>query len=50
MMYFFALQAPFRAARMAAADTRGHLFGLLDLGQMLNMYYFTLGYSRSAFF
>ena len=44
MMYFFALQAPFTGGEDGLQPIpRGHLFGLLDLGQMLNMYYFTLG-------
>jgi branched-chain amino acid transport system permease protein len=44
MMYFFALQAPFTGGEDGLQPiARGHLFGLLDLGQMLNMYYFTLG-------
>ena len=43
MMYFFALQAPFTGGEDGIqAIPRGHLLGLLDLGQMLNMYYFTL--------
>jgi branched-chain amino acid transport system permease protein len=43
-MYFFALQAPFTGGEDGLQPIpRGHLFGLLDLGQMLNMYYFTLG-------
>ena len=44
MTYFFALQAPFTGGEDGLQPIpRGHLFGLLDLGQMLNMYYFTLG-------
>ena len=44
MTYFFALQAPFTGGEDGLQPIpRGHLFGLLDLGQMLNMYYVTLG-------
>ena len=43
MTYFFALQAPFTGGEDGIqAIPRGHLLGLVDLGQMLNMYYFTL--------
>jgi len=43
MTYFFALQAPFTGGEDGIqAIPRGHLLGVLDLGQMLNMYYFTL--------
>jgi branched-chain amino acid transport system permease protein len=42
MTYFFALQAPFTGGEDGIqAIPRGRLFGLIDLGQMLNMYYFT---------
>jgi branched-chain amino acid transport system permease protein len=43
MTYFFALQMPFTGGEDGLQPIpRGHLFGLIDLGQMLNMYYFTL--------
>jgi branched-chain amino acid transport system permease protein len=43
MMYFFALQAPFTGGEDGLqAIPRGHLFGIVDLSQMLNMYYVTL--------
>ncbi len=43
MTYFFALQAPFTGGEDGIqAIPRGRLLGVLDLGQMLNMYYFTL--------
>jgi branched-chain amino acid transport system permease protein len=43
MTYFFALQAPFTGGEDGLQPIpRGHLFGLIDLGRMLNMYYFTL--------
>ena len=43
MMYFFALQAPFTGGEDGIqAIPRGSLFGLVDLRNMLNMYYVTL--------
>ena len=43
MTYFFALQAPFTGGEDGLQPIpRGQLLGLLDLRQMLNMYYFTL--------
>jgi branched-chain amino acid transport system permease protein len=43
MTYFFALQAPFTGGEDGIqAIPRGQLFGLIDLGRMLNMYYVTL--------
>jgi branched-chain amino acid transport system permease protein len=43
MTYFLALQAPFTGGEDGIqAIPRGHLLGLIDLGQMINMYYFTL--------
>jgi branched-chain amino acid transport system permease protein len=43
MTYFFALQAPFTGGEDGIqAIPRGELFGLIDLGRMLNMYYVTL--------
>jgi len=43
MTYFFALQMPFTGGEDGLQPIpRGHLFGLIDLGQMLNMYYLTL--------
>jgi branched-chain amino acid transport system permease protein len=42
MTYFLALQAPFTGGEDGLQPIpRGHLFGVIDLGQMLNMYYFT---------
>ncbi len=43
MVYFFALQAKFTGGEDGIqAVPRGHLFGLIDLGQPLAMYYFVL--------
>jgi len=43
MIAFFALQAPFTGGEDGIqAVPRGHLFGLIDLGQPLAMYYFVL--------
>ena len=43
MTYFFALQAPFTGGEDGLQPIpRGSLFGVINLGQMLNMYYFTL--------
>jgi branched-chain amino acid transport system permease protein len=43
MVYFFALQAPFTGGEDGLQPIpRGRLLGLIDLGQMLNMYYFVL--------
>ncbi len=43
MMYFFALQAPFTGGEDGLQPIpRGWLLGVIDLGQMLNMYYFVL--------
>jgi branched-chain amino acid transport system permease protein len=43
MIYFFVLQAPFTGGEDGLqAIPRGHLFGIVDLSQMLNMYYVTL--------
>jgi branched-chain amino acid transport system permease protein len=42
MTYFIALQAPFTGGEDGIqAIPRGHLFGVIDLGQMMNMYWFT---------
>jgi branched-chain amino acid transport system permease protein len=43
MVYFFALQAPFTGGENGIQGVpRGRLFGLLDLGNSLTMYYFVL--------
>ncbi len=43
MVYFFILRAPFTGGEDGLqAIPRGRLFGIIDLSQMLNMYYFTL--------
>ncbi len=43
MVYFFILQAPFTGGEDGLqAIPRGRLFGIVDLSQMLSMYYFTL--------
>lgn len=44
MFYFFCLQAGFTHGEDGIQSVpRGHLFGLIDLSQTLNMYYFSLG-------
>lgn len=44
MFYFFCLQAPFTKGEDGIQGVpRGHLFGFIDLGMPLNMYYFVLG-------
>lgn len=44
MFYFFCLQAPFTGGEDGIQGVqRGTLFGLIDLGQTMNMYYFVLG-------
>jgi branched-chain amino acid transport system permease protein len=43
MLYFFCVQAPFTHGEDGIqAIPRGHLFGLIDLGNSLTMYYFVL--------
>ena len=43
MVYFFILRAPFTGGEDGLqAIPRGYLFGIVDLSQMLNMYYVTL--------
>ncbi len=43
MFYFFCLQAPFTHGEDGIQSIpRGRLFGLIDLGQSMNMYYFVL--------
>jgi branched-chain amino acid transport system permease protein len=43
MVYFFALEAPFTGGEDGIqAVPRGHLLGVLDLGDSLTMYYFVL--------
>src|SRR3954469_11655485 len=50
MIYFVALQAPFTHGEDGIqAVPRGHLFGLLDLGDSLAMYYTVLGFFLAAF-
>lgn len=44
MFYFFCLQATFTHGEDGIQSVpRGHLFGLIDLSQTMNMYYFVLG-------
>ena len=44
LVYFFYLQAPFTGGENGIQHVpRGHLFGVIDLGQTMNMYYFVLG-------
>ncbi|MFT3690759.1 branched-chain amino acid ABC transporter permease [Paenirhodobacter sp.] len=44
MFYFFCLQAKFTHGEDGIQSVpRGHLFGLIDLSQTMNMYYFVLG-------
>jgi branched-chain amino acid transport system permease protein len=51
MTYFFALQAPFTGGEDGIqAIPRGHLFGLISLGQPLVMYYFVLAVFLVGFF
>jgi branched-chain amino acid transport system permease protein len=43
MVYFFCVQAPFTGGEDGLrAVPRGHLFGIIDLGHQLTMYYFVL--------
>jgi branched-chain amino acid transport system permease protein len=50
MMYFFALQAPFTGGEDGIqAIPRGHLFGFIDLGHMLTMYYVTFAIFLGGF-
>ena len=44
MFFFFCLQAPFTGGEDGIqAVPRGHLFGFIDLGEPLNIYYLVLG-------
>ncbi|MTH33363.1 branched-chain amino acid ABC transporter permease [Paracoccus limosus] len=44
MFFFFCLQAPFTHGEDGIQSVpRGHLFGLVDLNDTMNMYYFVLG-------
>lgn len=44
LMYFVALQAPFTHGEDGIQGVpRGHLFGLIDLSDTMNMYYFVFG-------
>ena len=50
MIFFYYLQAPFTHGEDGIQSVpRGRLFGLLDLGQPLNMYYFVLVIFTAAF-
>ncbi|MFC3231441.1 branched-chain amino acid ABC transporter permease [Marinibaculum pumilum] len=50
MVYFFALQSPFTGGEDGIqAVPRGHLLGLIDLNQPLNMYYFVLAVFLAGF-
>lgn len=51
LMYFVALQAPFTHGEDGIQGVpRGHLFGLIDLSDTLNMYYFVFGVFALALF
>lgn len=51
MVYFFVLQAKFTGGEDGLQGVpRGRLFGVLDLGSDLAMYYFTLAIVAAAFF
>ena len=51
MTYFFALQLPFTGGEDGLqAIPRGHLFGVINLGHMLTMYYFVLAIFLFGFF
>ena len=50
MVYFFCLQAPFTGGEDGIqAIPRGHLFGLLDLSQMMTLYWVVLAIFLSGF-
>jgi branched-chain amino acid transport system permease protein len=50
MMYFFAVQAPFTGGEDGIqAVPRGRAFGLLDLSQQMNMYFFVLAIFLACF-
>ena len=51
MIFFIFLQAPFTNGEDGIQGVpRGHLLGLIDLGQTLNMYYFVLAVFVAGFF
>ncbi|HEX2017999.1 MAG TPA: branched-chain amino acid ABC transporter permease [Aurantimonas sp.] len=51
MVFFIFLQAPFTHGEDGIQGVpRGHLLGLIDLGQTLNMYYFVLAVFVAGFF
>ncbi|MGE4280212.1 MAG: branched-chain amino acid ABC transporter permease [Magnetospirillum sp.] len=51
LMYFVALQAPFTHGEDGIQGVpRGHLFGLIDLNETMNMYYFVFGIFVLALF
>jgi branched-chain amino acid transport system permease protein len=51
MVYFFALEVPFTHGEDGIqAVPRGHLLGIIDLGQPLTMYYFVLAVFLLGFF
>src|SRR5918911_575083 len=50
MMYFFAVQAPFTGGEDGIqAVPRGRLFGIVDLSQQTNMYFFVLALFLACF-
>src|SRR5437763_1863748 len=50
MMYFFAVQAPFTGGEDGIqAVPRGRLFGIFDLSQQMNMYFFVLAIFLACF-
>ena len=50
MMYFFAVQAPFTGGEDGIqAVPRGRLFGIFDLSQQMNMYFFVLAIFLASF-
>ena len=51
MMYFFAVQAPFTGGEDGIqAVPRGRAFGILDLSQQMNMYFFVLALYLASLF
>lgn len=51
MVYFFSLQAPFTHGEDGIQGFgRGHLFGLIDLGDMMTMYFFLLAVFLASLF
>ncbi|MET4104474.1 branched-chain amino acid transport system permease protein [Roseovarius sp. MBR-78] len=51
MVYFFSLQAPFTHGEDGIQGfSRGHLFGLINLGDMMTMYFFLLAIFLTSLF